>query len=114
MVVVYNANHVTVFSVMEISFEGSSRAICKVIFFVKRILLSLPVLRLALIFLIFLVFWVYFFSTLVCDNVVGKSFGRFVCFDLVLTFSDAAPWSVHLFLTILLLTGKTRIFKDAG
>ena len=61
---------------MGIFFEGSSRAICKIISFVNRILLLLPVLRLALIFLIFMVYLVFFtlycFSTLVCANLVGR------------------------------------------
>ena len=116
--VVYDANQLTGFSVMGISFEGSSRLICKIIFFVNRILLLLPLLRLALIFLIFMVYLVFFtlycFSTLVCANLVGKSFGRFACFDLGSTFIGAVPWSVRVFLIILLLTGKTRIFKDAS
>ena len=103
---------------MGIFFEGSSRAICKIISFVNRILLLLPVLRLALIFLIFMVYLVfftlYYFSTLVCANLVGKGFGRFSSFDLGSTFIDAVPWSVQVFLPIFLLTGKTRIFKDAG
>ena len=116
--VVCNANRLTGFSVMGISFEGSSRAICKIIFFVNRILLLLLVLRLPMIFLIFMVYLVFFalycFSTLVCANLVGKSSGRFACFDLGSTFIDAVSWSVRVFLTILLLTGKTRVFKDAG
>ena len=103
---------------MGISFEGSSRAICKIIFFVNRILLLLLVLRLTLIFLIFMVYLAFFtlccFSTLVCANLVGKSSGRFACFDLGSTFIDAVSRSVRVFLTILLLTGKTRVFKDAG
>ena len=53
-------------------------------------------------------------STLVCANLAGKSFGRFTCFDLRSTFTDAVHWSVQLFLAILSLTGKTFIFKDAG
>ena len=51
---------------------------------------------------------------MVCANLAGKSVGRFACFDLRSTFIDAVPWSVQLFLTDLLLTGKTLIFKDAG
>ena len=116
--VVCDANRLTGLSVMGISFEGSSQAICKIIFFVNKILLLLLVLRLPLIFLIFMVYLVFFalycFSTLVCANLVGKSSGRFACFDLGSTFIDAVSWSVRVFLTILLLTGKTRVFKDAG
>ena len=116
--VVCDANWLTGFSVMGISFEGSSRAICKIIFFLYRILLLLPALRLAPIFSIFMVYLVFFtlfcFSTLVCANLVGKSSGRFACFDLGLTFIDAVPWSVRVFLTILFLNGKTHIFKDAN
>ena len=111
--VVCDANWLTGFFVM-----GSSRAICNIIFFVNRILLLLLVLRLALIFLIFIVYLVfftlYYFNILVCANLVGKSSGRFACFDLGSTFIDAVPWSVRVFLTILLLTGKTRVFKDPG
>ena len=71
-----------------------------------------------MIFLIFMVYLVFFalycFSTLVCANLVGKSSGRFACFDLGSTFIEAVPWSVPVLLTILLLTRKTRVFKDAG
>ena len=116
--VVCNANRLIGLSVMGISLEGSSRAICKIILFVHRILLLLLVLRLPLIFLIFMVYLVFFalycFSTLVCANLVGKSSGRFACFDLGSTFIDAVSWSVRVFLTILLLTGKTRGFRDAS
>ena len=116
--VVWNANWLTGFSVMDISFEWSSQAISKIIFFINSILLLLPVLRLALIFLIFMVYLLfstlYCFSTLVCANLVAKRFGRFACFDLGSTFIKAVPWSLQVFLTILLLTGKTCIFKDAS
>ena len=112
------ANRLTGFSVMGISIETSFRAICKATFFLNSILLLIPVLRLAFIFLIFMVylllFSLYCFSTLVCINLVGKNFGRFAYFDFRSTFIDAFSWSVQLFLTILLLTGKTFIFKDAG
>ena len=114
--VVWNANWLTGFSVMEISFEGSAQAISKIIFFINRILI-LPVLLLALIFLIFMVnllFSTLYFSTLVCANLVAKSLGRFACFDLGSTFIKAVPWSLQVFLTIRLLTGKTCIFKDAS
>ena len=98
--------------------EGFYRAICKIIFFVNRILLLLPVLHLAVIFLICMVYLVFFtlycFSNLVCANLVGKTFGRFACFNLGSTIIDAALWPVLLFLTIFLLTGKTSIFKDAS
>ena len=74
--VVCDANRLTGFSVMGISFGGSSRAICKIIFFVNKILLLLPVLRLAQIFFMFMVYLVFFtlycFSTLVCANLVGR------------------------------------------
>ena len=60
------------------------------------------------------IFHVMFFSALVCANIVGKYFGRFASFDLGSTFIDAVSWSVQLFLTIFLLSGKTLIFKDAG
>ena len=110
--VVCDANWLTGFSAMGISAEGSSRAIFKIIFFVNRILLLLPVLRLALMFLIFMVYLVFFmlycFSTLVCAHGVGKSFG------LRSKFIEAVPWPVQVFLTNLFLTGKTCIFKDAG
>ena len=53
-------------------------------------------------------------SILVYVKLVGESFGRFACLDHGSTFTDAVPWSVQVFLTILLLTGKTRIFTDAG
>ena len=59
-------------------------------------------------------FLLYCFSTLVCVKLVGKSFGRFGCFDPRLTFIDAVPWSVLLLLTIPLLTGKTPFFEDAS
>ena len=115
---IYDADRVTGFSVIRTSIDRRFRAICKIIFFVNRILLLLPVLRLALIFLTCIVcllfFTLYCFSTLVYANLVGKSFGRFASFDLGSTFIDAIPWSVQLFLTILLLTGETLIFKDAG
>ena len=114
---IYDAVRLTGFSVMETSIERRFRAICRIIFFVNRILLLLPVLHIALIFLIFMIYLVFFmlycFSILVCANLVGKNFGRFACFDLRSTFIDAVPWSVQLFLTILLLTGKSLIFKDA-
>ena len=50
--VIYDANRLIGFSVMEISIEinRSFRAICKIIIFVNRILILLPALRLALIF----------------------------------------------------------------
>ena len=103
------------FSVMGISIERGFLAIYKIIFFVNRILLLLPVLRLAIIFLMCMVYLVFFtlycFSALVCANLVGKSFGRFACLDLGSTFIDAVPWSVQLFLTILLLTGKNVFSK---
>ena len=116
--VIYDADRLTGFSVIRTSIDRRFRAICKIIFFVNRILLLLPVLRLALIFLICMVYLVFFklycFSALVCTNLVGKSFGRFACFDLGSTFIDTAPWSVQLLLTILLLIGKSLIFKDVG
>ena len=82
----FEANQVIYYSVMGTSIERSFQVICKIIFFVNRILLLLPVLRLAQIFLTCMVYLVFFtlycFSTLVCANLVGKSFGRFACFDL--------------------------------
>ena len=49
----------------------------------------------------YMVYFVFFtlncFSTMVCANLVGKSFGRFGCVDLRSTFIDALPRSVHLF-----------------
>ena len=117
--VIYDANRLTGFSVMGISTETSIRAIFKIIFFVDRILLLLlPVLRLALVSSIYMVYSVFFtlycFSTLVCAKLVRKSFGRFACFNLRSTVIDAVLWSVQLFLTILLLTRKTFIFKDVA
>ena len=53
-------------------------------------------------------------SILVYANLFGESFGRFACLDHGSTLTDAATWSVKVFLTILLVTGKTRIFTDAG
>ena len=50
--VIYDANRLTGFSLMKVFIESNIRAICKINFFVNRILLLLPVLRLALIFLI--------------------------------------------------------------
>ena len=109
--VIYDGNRLTGFSVMGISVERNFRAICKIIFLVNRILLLLPVSRLTWIFFIYMVYLIfltlYCFSTLVCANLVGKGFGRFVCFDLRSRFNDVVSWSVQLFLTILLLTGKT-------
>ena len=99
--VVGDANRQTGVSVMGISVEGISRAIYRIIFFVNRILLFIPVIRLALIFLIFMVYLVFFtlycLSNLVCANLVGKSLDRFTCFDLGSTSIDAAPWSVQFF-----------------
>ena len=96
-----DANRLTGVSVIGISVEGISRAIYKLIFFVNRILLLIPVIRLALIFLIFMVYLVFFtlycLNTLVCANLVGKSLGRFACFDLGSTSIDAAPCSVQFF-----------------
>ena len=96
--VVCDANWLTGFSVMGISVGESSWAIYK-IFFVSRILLLLPVLHLALIFLIFMVylvsFMLYCFSTLVCANLVGNSFGRFACVDLGSMFIDAVPIGLY-------------------
>ena len=116
--VVCSSNLLAGFFLMGASFEGSSWAICKIIFFLNRILLLLLVLRLALIFLIFMVYLVFFtlycFSTLVCANLVAKCSGRFACFDLWSTFIDAVPWSVWVFFTIPLLTGKTHVFKDTS
>ena len=107
--VVYQANRLTGFSVKGISIERNFQAI----FF--RILLLLPFLRLALIFFIWPIWYFsrYIVSVLlVCANLIGKSFGRFICFDLRSTFTDVVPWSSQLFLTILLMTTKTLIFKD--
>ena len=116
--VIYDADRLTGFFVMGTSIERRLWAICKIIFFVNRVLLSLPVLRIALIFLTCMVysviFTLYCFNTLVCANLVSKSFGRLACFDLGSTFIDIVPWFVKLFLTILFLTGKALIFKDAG
>ena len=71
---------------------------CKIIFFVNKIFLLLPVVRLALMFFIYMVYFIfltlYFFSTLVCANLVGKRFGRFACFNLRSTFIEAFPWSL--------------------
>ena len=96
-----DANRLTGVSVIGISVEGISRAIYKLIFFVNRILLFIPVIHLALIFLIFMVYLVFFtlycLNTLVCANLVGKSLGRFACFDLGSTSIDAAPCSVQFF-----------------
>ena len=82
---IYDADRLTSFSAMGTSIEKSFRAICKIIFFVNRILLLLSVLSLALIFLISMVYLVFFtfycFSNLVCANLVGKGFGRFACFE---------------------------------
>ena len=93
--VVCDANWLTGFSVMEIFYERTSRVICKIIFFVNRVLLLLSVLRVALIFLIFMVYLVLFllycFSALVCANLIGKGFDRFACFDPESTFIDAVP-----------------------
>ena len=97
--VVGDANWQT--GVMGISVEGISRAVYKIIFFVNRILLFIPVIRLTLISLIFMVYLVFFtlycLSTLVCANLVGKSLDRFTCFDLGSMSIDAAPWSVQFF-----------------
>ena len=116
--VIYDADRLTGFSVIRTSIDRRFRAICKIIFFVNRILLLLPVLRLALIFLICMVYLVFFtlcyFSNLVCAKLVGKSFGWSACLDLGSTIVDAVPWSVQLFLTILLLTGNSLVFKDAS
>ena len=61
--VVWDANQLTGFYVMGIFFEGSSQEICKTIFFVNRILLLLPVLRLALnIYGLFGIFHVILFQ----------------------------------------------------
>ena len=122
--VVCDTNQLADFSVVGISFEGSPRAICKIILFVNRILLLLPVLRLALIFLTFMVYLVFFtlycFSTLVCANLVGNLVSvlwlvvltQSACSDLGSTFIDTVPWSAQVFLTILLLTGKACVQKD--
>ena len=117
--VIYDANRLTGFSVMGIYTETSIWAICKIIIFVNRVLLLLlPVLSLALASSIYMVYSVFFtlhcFSTLVCAKLVGKSSGRFACFNLRSTVIDAVRWSVQLFLTILLLTRKTFIFKDVA
>ena len=113
-----DANRLSGFSVMGISIERNFRSICKIIFFTNRILLLLPTLRLALIYFLYMVYLVFFtlfcFRTLDCANLVGRSFGRFTCFDLRSTFIDAVPWSVQRLLAILLLTGKTLVFKDVG
>ena len=63
--VTYNTDRLTGFSVMGTSIERSLQAFCKIIFFVNRTLLLLPVLCLALIFLIFIVYLV-FFTLLYC------------------------------------------------
>ena len=95
--VIYDANRLIGFSVMGISIERNFRAIGKTIF-VSRILLLLPVLRLALIFLIGMVYLVFF---------------RLYCFSTNAS-ANAFPWSVQLFLIILLLIGKTILHKDAS
>ena len=74
---IYDTDRLTGFSVMGSSIERTFWAICK-IFFLNRILLLLPALRLAMIFLICMVYLVfftlYFFSTLVCTKRFGKGF----------------------------------------
>ena len=67
--VISDANRLTAFSMMVISIEGSFRAIRKIIFFVNRILLLLPVLHQALVFLICMVYLVFF--TLYIVSVLG-------------------------------------------
>ena len=94
---IYDANRLIGFSVMRISIERNFRAIGKTIF-VSRILLLLPALRLALIFLIGMVYLVFF---------------RLYCFSTNAS-ANAFPWSVQLFLIILLLIGKTILHKDAS
>ena len=93
---IYHANWLTSFSVMGISIEKHFRAICKIIFFVIRILLLLSILSLALIYFACMIYLVFFtlhcFSTLVCANLVHKSFGRFCYYDLRSTFTDVAPY----------------------
>ena len=98
--VIYDADWLIGFSVMRTSIEKSFWAICKIIFFVNRIPLLLPVLRLALIFLICMFYLVFFtlycFSILVCANLVAKSFGRCACFDAVFDYSFV-HWKVTYF-----------------
>ena len=55
-----DANRLTGFSLMRISIEGSFWAICETNVLVNRVILLLPVLRLALIFLICTVYLVFF------------------------------------------------------
>ena len=57
--VTYDANRLSGFSVMEISIERNFQSICKIIFFINRILLLLPTLRLALIFFIYGLFGIF-------------------------------------------------------
>ena len=116
---IYDADRLTGFSVMRISIKGQFRAIFKIIFFVNRILLLLSVLHLYWYFYIrilkYLVFFPsYCFSNLVSTSLVGKGFDWLGCLNLTSTLIDAVPCSVQLLLTILLPTGTTLIFKDAG
>ena len=53
-------------------------------------------------------FTLYCFSTLV----YGKNVGRFTCFDVRLMFVDAVPWSVQLFLSILLKDSFSKILVN--
>ena len=80
------------------SFSRHFRVIRKIIFYINRALFLLSVLRVAWISFINMVYFFFsflFFYTLCCfnapvfANLVVKSFGRFGCFDLRLTFIDA-------------------------
>ena len=81
---IYDTIWLTCFSVMGVSTKRNFPTICKIIFFVNRILLLLPVLRLALIFLIsmfyLVVFLLHCFSALVCANLFGKRFWQICLF----------------------------------
>ena len=102
---IYDVNRLSGSCVMRISIEGHFRAICKVNFYVNRILLLLSDLCVVLIFVIYIICLVflmlYCFSSLVSVNVVSKSLGRFGCFDRRSTFTDVVSWSLQLVLVIL-------------
>ena len=95
--VMHDANRVTGSPEIGSYIEWNIWTICNIIFFVNRILLLLPLSRLALLFFIYIVclifFTLYCFSTLACANLVD----RFACFDLRSMIIDAVPWSVQLF-----------------
>ena len=96
---------------------GVFRESCRIIFFASILILLLTFLLLLLIFsvdLLYLVILFTFFSTQDCANPMGKSLIGTGYRAHGIKFLGIILWSLRLFQIILLLIGKSFIFKDAG